>query len=126
MKTEGFLMFSGGIEGNIGLKSVKYYRRSRPEVFSKKGVLRNFTKFTRKYLCQSLFFNKVAGLWHRCFPVHFVKFLRTPFHTEHLWWLLLILESSRYSFTELYLKLTNIAFMEIIQRVADPFLQGNH
>ena len=24
-------------------------------------------------------------LWHRCFPVNFVKFLRTPFFTEHLW-----------------------------------------
>ena len=31
----------------------------------KKGVLRNFIKFTGKHLCQSLFFN--------------VKFLRTPF-----------------------------------------------
>ena len=28
----------------------------------KRGVLRNFTKFTKKHLCQSLFFNKVAGL----------------------------------------------------------------
>ena len=28
----------------------------------KKGVLRNFTKFTGKHLCQSLFFNKVADL----------------------------------------------------------------
>ena len=28
----------------------------------KKGVLKNFTKFTGKHLCQSLFFNKVAGL----------------------------------------------------------------
>ena len=28
----------------------------------RKGVLRNFTKFTRKHLCQSLFLNKVAGL----------------------------------------------------------------
>ena len=27
----------------------------------RKGVLRNFTKFTGKYLCQSLFFNKFAG-----------------------------------------------------------------
>ena len=27
--------------------------------------------------------------WHKCFPVNFVKFLRTPFSTEHLWWLLL-------------------------------------
>ena len=30
-------------------------------------------------------------LWHRCFPVNFAKFLRTPFLTEHLWWLLLSL-----------------------------------
>ena len=57
-----------------------------------------FHKFTGKYLCQSLFFNKVVGLrsatllkkrlWHRCFPVNFAKFLR-PFYLEHLWWLLL-------------------------------------
>ena len=58
-------------------------------VFCEKGVLRNFTKFTGKNLCQSIFFNKVAGLRHRCFPVNFVKFPRTPFLTEHLWWLLL-------------------------------------
>ena len=30
-------------------------RSSLPEVFCKKGVLRNFTKFTEKHLCQSLF-----------------------------------------------------------------------
>ena len=56
-------------------------------MLGKKGALRNFTKFTGKHLCQSLFFNKVAGqvfllkkrLWHRCFPANFVKFLRTPF-----------------------------------------------
>ena len=40
-------------------------RSSPSEVFFKKGVLRNFTKFTRKHLCQSLFFNKVACLRHR-------------------------------------------------------------
>ena len=34
------------------------YFCSRPEVFCKKGVLRNFARFTGKYLCQSLFFNK--------------------------------------------------------------------
>ena len=27
--------------------------------------------------------------WHRCFPVNFVKFLRTPFFREYLRWLLL-------------------------------------
>ena len=75
------------------------YRSSRPEMYCKKGVLRNFAKFTGKHLCQSLFFDKVADLrpatllkkrpWHRCFPVNFAKFLRTPFLTEHLRWLLL-------------------------------------
>ena len=38
------------------------FRSSRPGVFCKKGVLRNFAKFTGKHLCQRLFFNKVAGL----------------------------------------------------------------
>ena len=65
------------------------FRSSRPEVFCKKSVLKNFTKFTGKHLCQRLFFNKVAGLraatllkkrhWQRCFPVNFTKFIRTPF-----------------------------------------------
>ena len=36
-------------------------RSSCPEVFCKKDLLKNFTKFTGKHLCQSLFFNKVAG-----------------------------------------------------------------
>ena len=31
------------------------FRSSRPEVFCKKGVLRNFAKFTGRHLCQSLF-----------------------------------------------------------------------
>ena len=37
------------------------YRSSRPEVFCKKVVLKNFGKFTGKHLCQSLYFDKVAG-----------------------------------------------------------------
>ena len=37
-------------------------KSSRPEVFCKKGVLRNFAKFTEKHLCQSLFSNEVADL----------------------------------------------------------------
>ena len=60
------------------------FRSSRPEVFCKKGVLRNFAKFAVKHLCQSLLFNEVAGLrlWRRCFPVNFVKFLRSAFFIE--------------------------------------------
>ena len=45
----------------------------------KKVNFRNSTKFTGKHLRDRLFFNKAAGLWYRCFPVNYVKFLRTPF-----------------------------------------------
>ena len=37
-------------------------RSSHRRCSVRKGVLRNFAKFTGKHLCQSLFFNKVAGL----------------------------------------------------------------
>ena len=55
------------------------------------GILRNFVKFTGKHLWQGLFFNKAVGLGpeacnlfkkrpcHRCFPLNFAEFLRTPF-----------------------------------------------
>ena len=72
---------------------IKSGQKQPPEVFSRKGILRNFAKFTGKHLYQRLrlFFNKVAGLglWHRCFPVNFAKFPRTLFFTEHPRWLLL-------------------------------------
>ena len=77
----------------------QFYDKHSAEGFCKKGVLGNFAKFTGKHLCQSIFFNKAAGLrpaillkkrpWHRCSPVNFAKFLRTPFLIEHLWWLFL-------------------------------------
>ena len=35
------------------------YRSSRPEVFCRKGGLRNLAKFTGKDLCQRHFFNKL-------------------------------------------------------------------
>ena len=37
-------------------------RSSHREAFCKKGILKNFAKFTGKHLCQGLFFSKVAGL----------------------------------------------------------------
>ena len=57
-----------------------------------KCALRNFAKFTGKHLCQSLFLNKVAGLWDRCFLVNFRKFLRTPFSQNTFGQLLLELK----------------------------------
>ena len=67
-----------------------------------KDVFRNFAKLTEKHICQSLFLIKLQAsrpatllkkrLWHRCFPVNFAKFLRTPFiippmaASVGLWW----------------------------------------
>ena len=86
-------------------------RSSHQRCSVRKGALRNFTKFTGKHLCQSFFFNKVAGvrpatllkkrLSRRCFPVNFVKFLRTPFSQNTSWPLLLdIYLIDRYSYLE--------------------------
>ena len=50
----------------------RYYRSSRLEVFCKKGVLKNFADLRPATLLKK-------RLWHRCFPVSFGKFLRTPF-----------------------------------------------
>ena len=53
-------------------------------MFDKKGVLKNFTKFTRKYLYQSIFFNKVEETLARVFSCEFHEiskntlFYRTP------------------------------------------------
>ena len=42
----------------LQMQILKKPRSNRPEKFCKKGVLRNFAKFTGKHVCQSLFFNK--------------------------------------------------------------------
>ena len=42
------------------------FRSSHWRCSVRKGVLRNFTKFTGKHMWQSLFFNKVGG-WGNCF-----------------------------------------------------------
>ena len=63
------------------------WRSSRLQMFFKVGALQTSANFTKKHLCQKTFFNKVQAwpatlfkkrLQHRCFPVKFAKFLRTP------------------------------------------------
>ena len=68
------LSFIGLTEKKFLIKDrlVIYTRSSHPEVFCEKGVLKNFTKFTEKHLCQSLFFNNIAGLrLNKVLPVIF-------------------------------------------------------
>ena len=62
-----------------------------------KVVLRNFARFTGKHLCQSLFFNKVAGRRPQAcnfikketlvqvFPSEFCEISKNTFFTDHPW-----------------------------------------
>ena len=61
-----------------------------------KGILRNFTKFTGKHLCQSLRPATLLKkrLWHGCFPMNFVKFSRTPYLQNTSGRLLLYIDTS--------------------------------
>ena len=76
-----------------------YVRSSHRRCSVRKGVLRNFVKFTGKHLCQSLFFDKVRGLRQACnfikkrlaqmFSCKFYEISRNTFSKEHLCWLFL-------------------------------------
>ena len=93
------------------INTISSLRNSRPEVSCKKDVLRRFTKFLGKHLCQSLFLNKVAGL-----PVNFVKLLRTSFFIEHLWWLLLFSLESFFFFFTVFSECIFSNFLEHLKR----------
>ena len=69
------------------------YSSSYSQMFLKIGVLKNFANFTGKQLRYNFYLIKLKALspatllkrlQHRCFPVNFLKFLRTPFSTVHL------------------------------------------
>ena len=83
---------------NIGVKQAKkknglgimirltfknsFHRSSHKMCSVKEGVLKKFTKFTGKQLCQSLFLNKVAGLL--VFNCESCKIFKNIFLTEQL------------------------------------------
>ena len=82
-----------------------WFRCSHQRFSGRKDILRNFAKFTGKHCARVSFLIKLQDwgaanllkkkIWHRCFPVNFAKFLRTPFFKEYLWWLLLKLHAHR-------------------------------
>ena len=73
------MLYEAHIDILLLMSNVSLSRRSHRRCSVKKSDLKNFTKFIEKHLCQSLFFNKVAGLL--CFIEHpgwlsFLWFLR--------------------------------------------------
>ena len=71
---------------------LNYYRSSHRRSSLRKAVLKNFTKFTGKHLCQCLFLIKVAGrspakkeTLVQVFSCELWKVFKNTFLTEHLW-----------------------------------------
>ena len=62
-------------------------QKQPPEVFCKKGVLRNFAKLTVKHLCLSLFFNNFIKkeTLAQVFSCDFWDISRNTFFTEYIW-----------------------------------------
>ena len=63
-------------------------RSSHQRCSIKKGVLRNFTKFTGKHLCQGHFFKRDSfkkEALTQVFSCEFCEISRNTFFTEHLW-----------------------------------------
>ena len=69
-----------------------HFRSSHRRCSVRKGVLRNFARFTEKHLYQSLFFNKVAKVnkvikketLAQVFSCEFCEISKKTFFTEHL------------------------------------------
>ena len=90
----------------------------------KKGVLKNFAKFTGKHVCQSPLFNQVAGLrpatlqkerlWHRCFFCELCEIFKNTFFTEHLWTTLVLWGGDCFNVTE-FLALASIRVILCLQ-----------
>ena len=60
-------------------------RSSHPEMYWKRGILKNLAKFTGKKLCWSLFFNKGAGLFSLNTSGGCICYVLLPWWLRHTW-----------------------------------------
>ena len=78
------------------LQKLYLFKSSRPEMFYKQDVLKNFVKFTGKHLCRSLVhynvvgccFCSLSGIYKRCSPcsdISFIKFISFLFFFAACW-----------------------------------------
>ena len=79
-----FLKFSRFLR-HIVLNLLLHFRSSHQRCSVRKGVLRNFAKFTGKHLCQSLFFNFIKKeTLTQMFFCNFCEIFKNTFLTEPL------------------------------------------
>ena len=63
-------------------------------------------------------------LWYSCFPVNFLKFLRIPYLTEHLRWLLLTFSKIHWKYRCLSLFLIKVFSCKFCKNFKTPNLQN--
>ena len=63
-------------------------KKSRRKIWTREWLLKRNERGAYNGILNDLLFYLKKRLWHRCFPVNFVKFNRTPFFLQHLRWLL--------------------------------------
>ena len=63
--------------------------RNSDQMCSVKKMLLKISQNSQENTCARISFLIKLQAWQRCFPVNFVKVLRTLSLIEHLWWLLL-------------------------------------
>ena len=87
------VLYKRGVLKNFSKFTDKLKKQSLGSALSK-DVLRNFAKFTGKHLCQSLYFNKVAGqvcnfikieTLAQVFSCEFWEISKNTFFTEYAW-----------------------------------------
>ena len=69
------VLYKRGVPRNFSKFTNKHKKKSSGGLLPK-DILKNFAKFTEKQLCRSLFFKKVAESDTESFPVKFSNFLR--------------------------------------------------
>ena len=88
-----FVLEEGYTKAGLKVAGISLCRSSHQKCSVKKGVLRNVAKFTGNHLCQSIFFNKVAGACNfikketlaQVFSCEFCEISKNTFFTEHVW-----------------------------------------
>ena len=101
-------------------------------MFCKKGVLRNFAEFTEKNLCQSLYFNKVAGqacnfikieTLAQVFSCKFCEILRTAFFQNTSGRVLLIIPAE-FNYCLRNSPCLNSSFIQLMLNIVKSRVQG--
>ena len=78
---------------------------------------------SHKNTCARFSFLK-KSLWHSCFPVNFVKFLGTPFLTEDLRWLLLVVDSIPVLFEHYFAGVIILQFRVCLSHISREVILG--